>query len=264
MSDVKISACEEGTQQAHCIMSQRKNTEQIIVPTDNKDTLTELLREIDSLNKQVQYNKTQFKELFDGYTLCINQKGSELNLLESKMRILEIVHQNTIIRSDKNERSVEKLTGELQTTTGKLKTLESTKKEMEEALKEQASLISRMKDTMQRKERYDAKKEGKWGQTVKNLTNLTEHMGGAAVLDGWPVAEDSKGAALFIIDPQNDFHEGGSLAVEGATADSKRISDLILLHSPQSASASGNGRLWRSLQPATLASWEDDACFALL
>jgi len=32
---------------------------------------------------------------------------------------------------------------------------------------------------------------------------------------------------LLIIDPQNDFHEGGSLAVTGATADSARIANLI-------------------------------------
>mmetsp|Transcript_2433 Transcript_2433/g.3447 ORF Transcript_2433/g.3447 Transcript_2433/m.3447 type:complete len:290 (+) Transcript_2433:149-1018(+) len=33
--------------------------------------------------------------------------------------------------------------------------------------------------------------------------------------------------ALLIIDPQNDFHEGGSLAVPGAQNDSKRITELI-------------------------------------
>jgi len=32
---------------------------------------------------------------------------------------------------------------------------------------------------------------------------------------------------LLIIDPQNDFHEGGSLAVKGASADSSRIAQLI-------------------------------------
>ena len=55
-------------------------------------------------------------------------------------------------------------------------------------------------------------------------------MGGAAVLDGCPVKEDHDDAALFIIDPQNDFHEGGSLAVAGATDDSKRIAELIERH----------------------------------
>lgn len=35
------------------------------------------------------------------------------------------------------------------------------------------------------------------------------------------------GLALFIIDPQVDFHEGGSLAVTGATEDSRKIADLI-------------------------------------
>jgi len=33
--------------------------------------------------------------------------------------------------------------------------------------------------------------------------------------------------ALLIVDPQNDFHEGGSLAVKGATKDSERIAGLI-------------------------------------
>jgi nicotinamidase-related amidase len=35
------------------------------------------------------------------------------------------------------------------------------------------------------------------------------------------------GINLLIIDPQNDFHEGGSLPVAGATNDSKRIADFI-------------------------------------
>ena len=49
-------------------------------------------------------------------------------------------------------------------------------------------------------------------------SSLVPHssMGAAAVLDGAPVKEDDDDAALFIIDPQNDFHEGGSLAVAGA------------------------------------------------
>ena len=42
--------------------------------------------------------------------------------------------------------------------------------------------------------------------------------------------EDHDDAALFIIDPQVDFHEGGSLAVAGATKDSERISELIRKH----------------------------------
>jgi len=32
---------------------------------------------------------------------------------------------------------------------------------------------------------------------------------------------------LLIIDPQNDFHEGGSLAVKGALADARRIAGLV-------------------------------------
>lgn len=38
--------------------------------------------------------------------------------------------------------------------------------------------------------------------------------------------------ALLIIDPQNDFHEGGNLAVMGAKADSERIIDLITAKPP--------------------------------
>lgn len=37
----------------------------------------------------------------------------------------------------------------------------------------------------------------------------------------------SGGNTLFIIDPQNDFHPGGSLAIESANEDAKRIADLI-------------------------------------
>ena len=35
---------------------------------------------------------------------------------------------------------------------------------------------------------------------------------------------------LLLIDPQIDFHEGGSLAVPGATADSERIAKMITEH----------------------------------
>jgi len=38
------------------------------------------------------------------------------------------------------------------------------------------------------------------------------------------------GTALLIIDPQSDFHEGGSLAVAGATADSTRTATMIMDH----------------------------------
>lgn len=53
-------------------------------------------------------------------------------------------------------------------------------------------------------------------------------MGASAVLDGAPCVEDHDNAAMLIIDPQVDFHEGGSLAIAGATEDSKRIAELIL------------------------------------
>jgi len=67
------------------------------------------------------------------------------------------------------------------------------------------------------------------------FTLASEHvahasMGASAVLDGCPCKEDHDDAALFIIDPQNDFHEGGSLGVPGATDDSKRIAALIRNH----------------------------------
>ena len=58
-------------------------------------------------------------------------------------------------------------------------------------------------------------------------------MGASSVLDGCPVQEDSGGACLLIIDPQADFHEGGSLAVAGATGDSERIAALLLRHAEQ-------------------------------
>mmetsp|Transcript_28904 Transcript_28904/g.47957 ORF Transcript_28904/g.47957 Transcript_28904/m.47957 type:complete len:378 (-) Transcript_28904:293-1426(-) len=54
-------------------------------------------------------------------------------------------------------------------------------------------------------------------------------IGGAAILDGCPVigktAQDD--IAFLIIDPQVDFHEGGSLAVTGANADSEKIASLL-------------------------------------
>ena len=54
-------------------------------------------------------------------------------------------------------------------------------------------------------------------------------MGAASVLDGCPFQEEKKGnACLLIIDPQIDFHEGGSLGVPGATKDSERIAALLL------------------------------------
>lgn len=39
------------------------------------------------------------------------------------------------------------------------------------------------------------------------------------------------GTALLIVDPQMDFHEGGSLDVPGATADAERIAQLVADHS---------------------------------
>lgn len=51
---------------------------------------------------------------------------------------------------------------------------------------------------------------------------------GSHFLDGCPRDSKHDGIALFIIDPQNDFHPpNGSLAVPGAVEDSQRIADLI-------------------------------------
>ena len=41
------------------------------------------------------------------------------------------------------------------------------------------------------------------------------------------MASKSDKVVLLIIDPQVDFHEGGSLAVTGAAADSERVVALI-------------------------------------
>mmetsp|Transcript_7307 Transcript_7307/g.8384 ORF Transcript_7307/g.8384 Transcript_7307/m.8384 type:complete len:295 (+) Transcript_7307:357-1241(+) len=41
------------------------------------------------------------------------------------------------------------------------------------------------------------------------------------------IARGSRGSALLIIDPQNDFHPGGSLAIPTANDDAKKIRDLI-------------------------------------
>jgi len=52
--------------------------------------------------------------------------------------------------------------------------------------------------------------------------------GAAGLMNGVPIEDTfSGGLALFIIDPQVDFHPGGSLAVEGANEDSARIAALI-------------------------------------
>jgi nicotinamidase-related amidase len=57
--------------------------------------------------------------------------------------------------------------------------------------------------------------------------HLKHDFGAAAVLDSRPAAPEDGGNCLLIIDPQNDFHEGGALAVPGATKDSQRIIDLL-------------------------------------
>jgi len=41
------------------------------------------------------------------------------------------------------------------------------------------------------------------------------------------IAPAQSGTVLFIVDPQNDFHPGGSLAIPSANADAKRIADFL-------------------------------------
>lgn len=47
------------------------------------------------------------------------------------------------------------------------------------------------------------------------------------IKDGYDLSNRTVQNTLFIIDPQIDFHEGGTLAVNGALADSERIAKLI-------------------------------------
>merc|ERR1719424_1454494 len=62
----------------------------------------------------------------------------------------------------------------------------------------------------------------------RQQTGFASKAGAAGLMDGVPFQDNfSGGLALFIIDPQVDFHEGGSLAVTGATEDSKKIAALI-------------------------------------
>ena len=46
----------------------------------------------------------------------------------------------------------------------------------------------------------------------------------------WRSTAGTMTVILLLIDPQIDFHEGGSLAVPGATADSQRIAKMITEH----------------------------------
>mmetsp|Transcript_22779 Transcript_22779/g.59457 ORF Transcript_22779/g.59457 Transcript_22779/m.59457 type:complete len:628 (+) Transcript_22779:69-1952(+) len=62
----------------------------------------------------------------------------------------------------------------------------------------------------------------------RQQTGFASKAGAAGLMDGVPLQDNfSGGLALFIIDPQVDFHEGGSLAVTGATEDSRKIAALI-------------------------------------
>jgi len=63
----------------------------------------------------------------------------------------------------------------------------------------------------------------------RTVTAFSSEAGAAGLMDGHPIDDSffQGGIALLIIDPQNDFHEGGSLAVPGATEDSRRIAEFI-------------------------------------
>jgi cephalosporin hydroxylase len=64
------------------------------------------------------------------------------------------------------------------------------------------------------------------------LTSLNQatDMLSSGVFPTFPKHESKNHVVLLIIDPQVDFHEGGSLAVAGATADAKRIAFMITQH----------------------------------
>lgn len=69
---------------------------------------------------------------------------------------------------------------------------------------------------------------GRSQRLSRQVTAFSSKAGAAGLLDGVPTEDNySGGLALFIIDPQVDFHEGGSLAVTGATEDSRKIAALI-------------------------------------
>jgi len=83
-----------------------------------------------------------------------------------------------------------------------------------EALREISAAAKRSTITGSKAVEYHQKKKNSFTLTSQHVPHGS--MGAAAVLDGAPVKEDHDDAALFIIDPQNDFHEGGSLGVDGA------------------------------------------------
>lgn len=65
-------------------------------------------------------------------------------------------------------------------------------------------------------------------QVVQHLTELDNSILPAKVIKGeTPFGTKLHGFALLIIDPQKDFHEGGSLAVSGADEDTKRLTAMI-------------------------------------
>ena len=56
-------------------------------------------------------------------------------------------------------------------------------------------------------------------------------VGAAGLANGIPAADTVRGvAALLIVDPQQDFHPGGSLGVQGAMEDSQRIARFLKQH----------------------------------
>jgi nicotinamidase/pyrazinamidase len=69
------------------------------------------------------------------------------------------------------------------------------------------------------------------GKTARAGTGAKVSTPAAATESSSAAAEPARPKVTFlIIDPQNDFHEGGSLAVAGATADSQRTAQLMNAH----------------------------------
>lgn len=65
---------------------------------------------------------------------------------------------------------------------------------------------------------HEARSEAALSGMVRRTSNLSSVSAADVTLEG---------TALLIVDPQMDFHEGGSLAVPGAAADAERIARMI-------------------------------------
>lgn len=73
------------------------------------------------------------------------------------------------------------------------------------------------------------------------------------------------GTALLIVDPQRDFHEGGSLAVPGAIEDAERIAQLITSQAEHIdeliVTLDSHHVSWLTTQPSCLYRQQSDCCF---